>query len=180
MEAKPGLLLRFFRKVDWVFGWIAKFCAVICGIMLVSIAIIICSGVFTRSFTTINLLFVEEWSSLFLVPMAYLSFGYTLRQGKHFRVDLFIRKLSDKKQNILAIFSAVFSLVCLYYMIQFGIDRLGFTIERSVVSVGPMQTPLAPFAASMLFGICLFTVDMLCLLINKILELRQKGGVNAT
>jgi len=176
MEAKPHFLLRFFRKTDLVFDRISKICAFISGTLLVGIALIVCGGIFSRSFTDWKWLFVEEYGGLFLVPASYVAFGYALRQGRHFKVDILIRKLSKKKQNIMAAFSAIFSLICLYYMIQFAMDRLSYTVIHSVVSPGPMRTPTAPFAACMLFGICLFMVDMLCFLIHRILEMRQNGG----
>ena len=180
MEAKSHNLLRFFKKADQVFDWISKICIGLCGVMLIGIAVMICTGVFTRAFTTLNLLFVEEWSSLLLVPMSYLAFGYTLRKGRHFKVDLVIRKLPEKWQTILAIFSGAFSLVCLYYMILFALDRFGYIIGSGIISSGPMRTPLAPFAAAMLCGICLFAVDMLFFLIYRILELKKNGGADAT
>ena len=179
MEKTTPLLLRAIKKVDGFFDWVSRSCVVICGILLVGVAGMICAGVFNRIFIHAVWLFVEEWASLALIPISYLAFGYTLRQGRHLKMDLIVKKLSAKKQNILAVFSAVFSMVCLVYMIQFATNRLEYSVVRSTTSSGPMQTPLAPFAACILFGICLFSIDMLFFLISRILELRQGGGENA-
>ena len=176
MEKAGHVLLCIFRKTDKFFDWVSKICACFCGALLVGVTVMICAGVINRIFTTWAWLFVEEWGSLALIPMSYLVFGYALRKGRHFKMDLVIRKLSTKWQNILAVFSAAFSLCCLYYMIQFAIDRVEYTIVRNTSSSGPMQTPLAPFAASMLFGICLFAIDMLFFMINRIIDLRKGEG----
>ena len=180
MKTWQSRLLLIFKKTDKVFDWISRVCAFCCGILLVGVTFMICAGVINRTFTTFVWLFVEEWASLALIPISYLAFAYTLRQGRHLRMDLIVRKLSSKAQNILAIFSAVFSFVCLIYMIQFALDRMQYTVVRSTTSSGPMQTPLAPFAACIVFGVCLFTIDMLFFLISRILELRQKEGENAS
>ena len=179
MEMKKPLLLRFFKKADTFFDWVSRVCTLLCGVILVGVTFMICAGVINRMFFTGVWLFVEEWASLALIPMSYLAFAYTLRQGRHLKMDLIFKRFSKKGQTILGIFSGAFAMVCLFYMIQFAIDRVEYSVVRSTTSSGPMQTPLAPFAACILFGVCLFTIDMLFFTIGRILELRQEGGEHA-
>jgi len=176
------ILYIFFKKADTVFDWISKICAVISGSIIVGMALMITAGVINRSFIGFIWLFVEEWGSLALVPLSYLAFGYTMRQGRHLKMDLVFNKLPPKGQTILCIFCAVFSIVCLTYMVGFALARIDYIVVRGVLSSGPMQTPLLPFAAAMLVGICLFLVDVCFYLIHKVIELRvgPGGDVNAT
>ena len=166
-------LYRIFKTADKFFGQLSNICAIISGVLLVFMALTIAAGVINRTFIGMIWLFVEEWSALALVPATYFALGYTLRQNRHLRMDLLVNKLSIKWQNILAIFVGTIALVCLFYMIQFAFDRFFYSFTRSVISPGPMRTPLYPFAAAMLIGICLFTIDMFCFLIGRILELRK-------
>jgi len=179
MKTKEALLLRFFKKTDKFFDWVSRICTVFSGVVLVGVTGMICAGVINRIAIHGVWLFVEEWASLALIPISYLVFGYTLRQGRHLKMDLIFKRFSKKGQTILGIFAGAVSLLCLFYMIQFAIDRVEYSVVRSTTSSGPMQTPLAPFAACILFGVCLFTIDMLFFTISRILELRQEGDKHA-
>jgi len=177
---EQSMLYRVFKKFDAFFDLISKICAVFCGTLVIGLALMIFAGVINRTFIGWIWLFVEEWGSLALIPMSYLAFGYALRRGKHFKMDLVFKMFSPRNKSILLIFAAVFSLFCLVYMIQFSYARLDHILVRGITSTGPMRTPLAPFATAMLIGVCLFTADMFCFLVNKVIELKTKGGHDAT
>jgi len=173
------ILFRVFKKADAFFDVLSKICAGICGALVIGVALMIFAGVINRTFIGWVWLFVEEWGSLALIPMSYLAFGYALRRGKHFKMDLVFKMFSPRVKSFLLIFAAVFSLFCLVYMIQFSYARLDHILVRGITSAGPMRTPLAPFAGAMLVGVCLFAADMFCFLVNKVIELKEKGGHDA-
>jgi TRAP-type C4-dicarboxylate transport system permease small subunit len=157
------------KKIDGIIYFISKVCLAFCGAILVFLTIMICAGVFNRFFLQYPWIFVEEWSALALIPMSYLAFGYTHRMNRHLKMDLIVKRLPIKWQNIMAIFAAVFSLICLVYMIGFAWEWFYYTFERSTVSSGPMKTPLWFFSLSILISMVLLTLDMFLFLVNRIL-----------
>ena len=174
MKDNGHAIVRIAEKIDSAAYFISKLCMILCGFLLVGVTLMICAGVLNRTFTNWSWLFVEEWSGLALVPMSYLAFGYTLRWNKHLKMDLITRRMSIKWQNLMAVFSAIFSLACLWFLIQFSYEWLMYTVERNVVSSGPMQTPLWFFSLSVLAGIALFALDMILFLLNRIFALVLK------
>ena len=158
------------KKIDILFDFVSKMCAVISGALTIGVMLIIVAGVFNRALSLWIWLFVEEYSSLALIPMSYLVMGYTLRWNKHLKMDLVVRNVPKKWKQILGIFSSVFSLVCIGYMIQSSTNWLIYSIERHTVSSGAMQTPLWVISASIVIGLVLFAIDMLLLTVNRVID----------
>lgn len=170
MENKQtNRLIGVVKVIDTAAFYISRAAGFICGALLAGVVIIICAGVVNRLFIHQSWMFVEEWSGLALIPMSYLSFGYAHRYNKHLKMDLIVKNMSQKWQNIMAIFAAVFSLLCLVYLIGFSYNWFDYCITRNALSSGPMQTPLWMFALSILVGMVILTLDMLGFLINRIL-----------
>lgn len=172
MENKQkNYLMEAVKAVDTVAFHISKTAGFICGALLVGVVIIICAGVVNRLFIHQSWMFVEEWSGLALIPMSYLSFGYAHRYNKHLKMDLIVKNMSEKWQDIMAIFAAAFSLLCLIYLMGFSYNWFDYCITRDALSSGPMQTPLWMFALSILVGMVILTLDMIGFLINRIIHL---------
>ncbi len=163
--------INIVKKVDTFFDFIARGCLIISGTLLIFVTLIIFAGVINRAFIGMIWVFVEEWSTLALIPISYLVMGYTLRCNRHLRVDLLVTRLSSKWKIIFTIFAATFSLVCLWFMIAASADWFSYTYINKTTSFGPMRTPLWMFSASILFGLILFAIDMLILLVNQLLSL---------
>jgi C4-dicarboxylate transporter, DctQ subunit len=163
--------IKFIKKTDSVFEYIGRFYVFISGTLLVLVTLIIFAGVINRSFLGFIWVFVEEWSSLALLPMSYLAMGYTLRCNRHLRIDILVERLSNRWQNIFMIFAAAFSIVCLVFMIEASAQWFLYTYINKTQSFGPMRTPLWIFSASIVIGLVFFLIDMLLLLINRILAL---------
>lgn len=66
-------------RIDSFFDRVSKVCAVISSVLLIGVTLIIFAGVFNRALLGFIWLFVEEYSALALIPISYLTMGYTLR-----------------------------------------------------------------------------------------------------
>lgn len=171
MNSSVKVFIKITKKIDIFFDYISKVCAVISGILLIAVTLIIFAGVVNRAFMSWIWLFVEEYSALALIPMSYLVMGYTLRWNQHLKMDLVVRNVPRFWKKLLGIFAAVFSLICIIFMIMASFDWLVYNIERNVTSSGALRTPLWIFSASILLGLVLFAIDMLLLIINRIVAL---------
>jgi TRAP-type C4-dicarboxylate transport system permease small subunit len=114
-------------------------------------------------------LFVEEWTSLSLVPIAYLGMGYTLRWNRHLFIDVLTRKFNRKKRDTIAIAVTVFSLLVLAFMIERSLTgSLIRSTRRS--GVRAYALPMWIFSGSMFGGLCVYTLDMVFCLFSEILK----------
>lgn len=167
------------KKIDSFFNAVSRICCVISGILLIGVTLIIFAGVVNRTFFHFTWLFVEEYSALALIPISYIAMGYTLRWNQHLKMDLVVRSVPSKVKQIFGIFAALFSLVCIVYMTIAAMDWLTYTMERNVTSSGALRTPLWVISSTMVFGIGIFAIDMLLLVINRVITLiRGEGPLN--
>lgn len=172
----PHIFIKVTKKIDSFFEMISRLCYVICAVILIGVTIIIFLGVMNRTFFDFVWLFVEEYSALALIPASYLAMGYTLRWNQHLKMDIVVRNVPRKLQQIFGIFAAVFSFICIIYMAIAAIDWLTYTLERNVTSSGTLRTPLWAVSSTMVIGIVLFGVDMLLLIIHRVAELITGKG----
>lgn len=166
-----NIFVLIIKKIDWLFSFVSRLCYGIGGILLVGITLIIFAGVINRSFFSFPWLFVEEYSSLALIPLSYLAMGYTLRWNQHLKMDLVIRNVPDRLRQILGIFAAVFSAVCIIYMVYASYKWFMYTVVRHVTSSGTLRTPLWIISGTMAIGILLFAIDMGLLIIHRVVGL---------
>ncbi len=155
---------------DRVSYHISRAAAVISGILISLVTIMVFAYIVNRAFIGKIWLFVEEWTSLSLVPIAYLGMGYTLRWNRHLFIDVLTRKFNRKKRDTIAIAVTVFSLLVLAFMIERSLDWFAYTINQEIRSTGPMRSPMWIFSGSMFGGLCVYTLDMVFCLFSEILK----------
>lgn len=164
------------QRIDAVFEAIDRIGAVISSVLLIAVSLLITAGTINRAFIGMIWVFVEEWSALALIPMAYLVMGYTLRFNRHMKVDLVVKRLPPRWRQTFRVFAAAFSLLCLGFMIERSWDWFVYTVREQVTSSGPMRTPLWIFSASVLLGLILFALDMFLLLAQEIFRLLRQDA----
>jgi len=162
-------LLTIVTFLDGIFDDIARACAMIGAVLIIAITLIVTAGVINRQFIGQIWLFVEEWTALVLIPISYLTMGYTLRWNKHIYVDLLVKRFSPRAQHALSAAVSAFSLLVLGFMLERSWNWFHYTLKDAVTSSGPMRTPLWIFSASMFAGLVLFAVDMLFYFLRKLL-----------
>lgn len=172
-----NILIAIVEKIDSFFAWTSRICCVICGVLLIGVTLIIFAGVINRAFLDFTWLFVEEYSSLALIPISYLAMGYTLRWNQHLKMDIVVRNVPDLVRKIFGVFAAIFSLICIVYMLTASIDWFVYTFTRHVTSSGTLRTPLWTISLTMAAGIILFAVDMLLLIVHRLYALFTGGSL---
>lgn len=179
MKRRIDVLYGVVSRIDNFFNGLSKVCAVISGVLMIAVMLIIFAGVFNRSTFGFTWLFVEEYSALALIPIAYLTMGYTLRWNQHLKIDILTRHVPIRARQVLGIFAAVFSFVCIIYMCYSAIDWFTYTLERKITSSGTLRTPLWMVSGTIVAGIVIFAIDMFMLILHRILTMiRQDWYLN--
>jgi TRAP-type C4-dicarboxylate transport system permease small subunit len=129
MDNISQILINITKKIDLLFNAVSRVCAVISSILLIGVTLIIFVGVVNRTFFEYTWLFVEEYSALALIPISWLTMGYTLRWNQHLKMDIVVRNVPRYYKRILGIFAAVFSLICIIYMTISAIDWFTYTLK---------------------------------------------------
>jgi len=159
------------RKADKIAYYVSTAGAIVSGLIVAFTTIMIFANVINRQFIGQIWLFVEEYTALGMIPMAYLGMAYTLRWNKHIYVDAVITNFSPKTQTIVAILVSLFSLIVLVFMIERSWNWFAYTWSGHILSDGPMRTPLWLFSLSVVIGLIMYFFDTLFFMINKILLL---------
>lgn len=166
--------MKTVRKIDSIAYMITKGAAVISGLLIALSTIIIFLYVINRSFIGQVWLFVEEWTSLALIPISYLGMAYTLRHNRHLYVDILMTRLKPKISRVIDVIIALFCIIVLAFMIERAMNWLEYTIVDRITSSGPMRTPLWIFTLTMAVGLIIYFVDMVLLFIKRVFLLFNK------
>lgn len=163
-------------KIDKVLSKISGAGAVVSGILIATASVLIFAYICNRQFIGQVWLFVEDWSGLSLVAIAYLGMAYTLRRGKHINVDMVVRLASPKVRNILdALISAV-ALGVLGYMLERSINWFLYTYRDDVRTASAMITPLWIPTVAMVVGMVILNLEMLIHFIRTVTALVRGSG----
>lgn len=164
-------IIRFLEKLDKAVSFISKLGAFTGALIVLLTTVMIFAYVINRAFIGQVWLFVEEWTALALIPMAYLGMAYTLRRNKHIRVDILVERFSPKVQRILEIFISVIALLVLGFMLERGINWFLYTLQDNIRSSGPMRTPLWIFTLILVIGLALYAIDTIFYIVHKFILL---------
>jgi len=106
-------------------------------------------------------MFVDEYAQYLFVCCFYFGVGYTLRQGKHVSVNMLVNRLPEKLRSGFAIVILSLSVVTIGVMCYYSWTAFQSTYRAGIVSLTPMETPLAlPFLA-VAIGMTIFTLELL-------------------
>lgn len=135
-----------------VLGWLITFERILCGLMIVAMALLVSVEVVCRSFLDFSLLLTEEVTSYLLVAVAFLGMGVALGDRMLFRVEFIFDALPARVQAALQLFFDVLSLLFALIMAWQLIRLVITTYERDIVAPTILHTPLYLPQSFMAFG----------------------------
>jgi len=142
------------------------------AILLIAIGVTT-NSVFRYAFN-MPLLFVDEYAQYLLVAAFYLGVGYTFRAGRHVYVSLIIDRLGVALARPLKIVIFLASVITIGLMAYYSWTAFWSTAKAGIVSITPMETPLAyPFFA-VAIGMSIFTLEVLVALLKELFGLEHK------
>ena len=137
----------------------AKMSCVFALILMLAIIII---NIILRYFFKMGFMFVDEYSGYLLVFMVFMGLSFTAKADAHVKVDLAVRKLSERIRHIFEIFTTVLCLllmlIYLFSCYQYFLECLT-TNRQSITTRTPLWIPLVPMI-----------IGLICLIIERSLH----------
>ena len=152
MGQRAPFLIKYFYLFSLTSGQVLLF------VMTVLIAL----DVFARALIGRSTMVSQELSGYLLVAITFLGLAYTLKEGRHIKVEILTRKLSPRWQRRL---EAAVSLMCIAFMswlTWMTWSSVAGTYATGQRSITPLQMPMwvvyffVPFGSGMLtlaFGV---------------------------
>ena len=150
------------------FGAILSSAAFACMVALIVLEVIL------RSFLGKSTLVASEYSGYLLAAMIYLGLGFSFREGAHIRITFLQNRLSTRAYQALEIVChGVASILCILSTIYLS-DMVLTSYERGMQAYTVAETPLYIPQGVVLFGLIIFTFQVIARLINLTMAFPKK------
>jgi len=165
---------RIARLLDRAVGSLSAAAATVSCVSILLIAVGVTFNAVSRYAFNKPYMFVDEYAQYLLVVTFYLGVGYTLRAGKHVMVEMLVGRLGLIVRLSLGMAVSIVSLGALAIMCYYAWTGFLSTQRAGIVSLTPMQTPLAlPFLA-VAVGMTIFVLEMIVTIVNDAVALGQR------
>ncbi len=140
---------------------------------LIPLMLLTVVDVLLRYFLNAPIRGTSEWSEFLLVVVIWLGFAYTMQTKGHISIELFVSRISERKQtyaDIFAYFIGLFIMAIVAWMsYKLAVNSwvLGEIGENS-------RFPLYPFKGILFIGSAIFFIELLAQLLIHLLKLRRK------
>lgn len=152
------------EKISALGNWLAS-------IALIIVAIGITVNAASRFLFKQPLMFVDEYAQYLLVAIFYFGVGYTLRAGKHVAVRMLTDHIHGAPRALLHAVVSVLSVVVIGIMAWYSWSSFWSTYRAGMVSLTPMETPLAIPFLFVALGMSIFFLEMLTISLRSLCEL---------
>lgn len=161
----------FVRGVD-ALTWAA---AVVAAALLIGISCAVFYEVVVRALGA-----PTEWSleltTYALVWCGFVGAAYTLKNGRHVRVDLLVERLSPRTARHLELVADVVALAFCMLMVLHGIEYVHLSWVNEATSVSPLRVPLFIPQAAVPVGMALLSLQLLArVVMHAGLTIRNKA-----
>ncbi|MBN2058868.1 MAG: TRAP transporter small permease [Deltaproteobacteria bacterium] len=153
----PALLAK------WVVEWSMFLGNIILGAMLC----IVFLNVLMRYFFREPIYWGDEIMTYLMILVAFLGFGFNLKEGRHISMTALIVMLSEKARNYIGLITGLIAVVYFVFLLIAGIY---LTIDSFEIGYFSMVTglPIGPWQAAMCFGLFILLTASLWNMINRI------------
>ena len=154
--------------LDWLYrtsGWIsAGFIATICVLVFAQVILNIVdrlSSLFTGSAIGLSIPSYADFTGFFLAAASFFALAYTLREGGHIRVTLFIQHTSPRFRRFIEFWCiGLAAAVSIYFAWYTGLLVLE-AYEYNDLSSGMIPVPLWIPQAGMLVGLIVLSIALI-------------------
>ena len=165
-------VLGWMNKIEKIIRTICSYSIVPCAVALVSWVFVFAAYIISRLFG-LGWLFVEEYTTYWLVFIAYIPLAYALMTEAHTRTDIVTSRLREKLRNILQLFTNFSGLVIVSYLLWRSIGWVLHGLKYDVHSGTDLNTVLWPIFTLISIGLALFTLMFMVKLGHSVTELMR-------
>ncbi|RLB00090.1 MAG: hypothetical protein DRG83_12040 [Deltaproteobacteria bacterium] len=148
------------QKLDKITGCLSSVGVLVGSAAVMLMIVMITINVVLRKTMGGGFLFVEEYSGYALVLIVYFGLGHALRNGKHIRMELLVRKLSPQTKVKIEVVTSTLCLLLLVYLLIKGIQFVAFSFRFHVKSEWYSESILWPFHLLIPTGLIVFIGEM--------------------
>jgi TRAP-type transport system small permease protein len=134
-------------------------------VLFVLMTLLILTEVVLRTFFGTSTLVASEYSGYALSGMIYLAMGFTFREGAHIRITFLKDRLKGKARRAIELFCLLFALVLCALSCRFALDLAMSSYARNLTAYTVAETPLWAPQFILFAGMCIFTFQILTLLV---------------
>src|SRR5690625_935127 len=166
---------RLFTLTVNIFKPLSKLVVIIAGYALVILSFMITYDVISRKLFNTSSIGTDEIGGYIVAIMAAFGFTYALFQHAHTRIDILFRLLSKRIRAVLNILALIGIAIYATFMAWRAFDTLLESIQFSSRANTPLRTPQWIPQSIWLFGLVIFAIATIVLLIHSI-WLLMKGA----
>lgn len=160
-----------FDRINLWMGYVAGLGNLVMGLMLFF-------EVIMRYFLGSPTIWTGEISGYIFIWTMFVGAAYTLRQGKHIRIDLLITYLPEKTRTILDVFTGVVGFVFCILVTYQSWEMVSSAVLLGKLSTTPLRVPQWIPQSSMVIGFAFLSLQYFFIVVDLIVKLR-KGGESA-
>lgn len=182
MEADSDRTMRLRRALDALYlasGWLAAiFIALICLLVLCQVtlnAIDRVSGLLTGSAIGLTIPSYADFTGFFLAAASFLALAYTLREGEHIRVTLFLSRCGERLRRWIEIWCLTLTSAVTLYFSWYSLLLVRESYVYHDLSPGMIAVPIWIPQTAMFLGLLILAVALLDSLFS-VLFLHSEAG----
>lgn len=141
--------------------------AYLSSILILSLAILVLSEIFSRHFFDTSTMIADEYSGYLYLSAIFLGLAYTLQENAHIRINIITSKLSTKSNKIIDVIAGLTSISVLFFILYRTILFTYESYDMEMLSERVSETPLYLTQIVMPIGIMLFIIAMTAFTLQK-------------
>ena len=158
------------EKLPWpalLARWIIDGAMFLANLCLAAMLCMVFLNVLLRYFFRQPIHWGDEIMTYLMILVAFLGFGFNLKEDRHISMTALVGKLSSKTRNYLSVVTCLIAVVYFVFLLLAGIF---LTIDSFQIGYFSMVTglPIGPWQAAMCFGLAVLLIASSWYTINRI------------
>ena len=168
-----GNLQKVDRILEMTIDRISGITIAPCAVALVAWVFLFVAYVSGRFFFQLGWLFVEEYTTYWVVFVAYFSWAYGVKTGTHIRTDIVTSQLPKRVNSVLEIVIGLLAILLVGYLTWKSIGWLAYGIEYEARAVSGLHTLQWPIYSFVTIGLGLFALVLLLKFVRNVIRLAR-------
>jgi TRAP-type C4-dicarboxylate transport system permease small subunit len=133
---KHEVTMRLLGKLSAIFDTLVDTLSIVAGVLLISLMLATCLGVFFRYFLGRSILGLVDISEVLLLYITFLGAAWLLRKEGYVKVELLSDRLSPRTRAWLEIIISAICAICCLVVVRSGVQLAWDFVQRGVMTPG--------------------------------------------